>query len=664
MNIRTKALFLSLFPAFLILTAVLFLLLNDFRASLMDSTLRQAEFQLKALANSIDAKNLQAVSTSKTMALSQTSGFYGQHSQSLEMARNVLSEYSEFQGAYFAYEPEGPRVSLESNIDERCCVDGRFIPYVFRENGGLSLAPLSDMEVSLYYQGVKEQWLAGREDNAWLITEPYIYEGVPLVEQVYPIVIDGAFVGIAGIDRRLDNVLKLIEDFKPYETSKTYLVSRLGRFITTNHRTSELSMQQQSDFPKLDQLLGQGRFDNDQRVQKGKDPQSGQELYIVHWSIPTGDWDLVMTVEAGELLQPIKDSSFQSILISVILFLIVGTLASFLANHMVSRPLNHIVKSLQEVADGGGNLKQRVQVDSRDEIGQLGEAFNTFISTQADMIAQLDQASAQMDTGTNELTVGIEATSAAVSSQQSEHHQVSAAITEMSATAREVAQNVTLVANNISEVSVDIEHGRSSVEKTAQGVSSLQENLAALGGTIDDVSEAAGEIGSVLQVINGIAEQTNLLALNAAIEAARAGEQGRGFAVVADEVRTLAQRTQVSTHEIQQVIETLQKTSERAVVSMKENTSSLGGLVERANIAGDSLEKITTSVKSIEGISIQISVAAEQQSSTTEEIDRNIHRIVESASECGRLAEEAAKSVVKMKTTSSNVRSLVQNFDY
>jgi len=333
MNIRTKALFLSLFPAFLILTAVLFLLLNDFRASLMDSTLRQAEFQLKALANSIDAKNLQAVSTSKTMALSQTSGFYGQHSQSLEMARNVLSEYSEFQGAYFAYEPEGPRVSLESNIDERCCVGGRFIPYVFRENGGLSLAPLSDMEVSLYYQGVKEQWLEGREDNAWLITEPYIYEGVPLVEQVYPIVIDGGFVGIAGIDRRLDNVLKLIEDFKPYETSKTYLVSRLGRFITTNHRTAELSMQQQSDFPKLDQLFGQGRFDNDQRVQKGKDPQSGQELYIVHWSIPTGDWDLVMTVEAAELLQPIRDSSFQSILISVILFLIIGTLASFLANH-------------------------------------------------------------------------------------------------------------------------------------------------------------------------------------------------------------------------------------------------------------------------------------------------------------------------------------------
>jgi len=100
----------------------------------------------------------------------------------------------------------------------------------------------------------------------------------------------------------------------------------------------------------------------------------------------------MMTVEAAELLQPIRDSSFQSILISVILFLIIGTLASFLANHMVSRPLNHIVKSLQEVADGGGNLKQRVQVDSRDEIGQLGEAFNTFIDTQADMIGQLDQA--------------------------------------------------------------------------------------------------------------------------------------------------------------------------------------------------------------------------------------------------------------------------------
>ena len=665
MNIRKKALIISIAPAIAIVGLLLTLLLSDYRASLRTDSIDRARLQLENLAHFIDGRNLHAVTTAKTLASTQQAGLMGNHPLSMAIARQTLANHSEFQGAYFGYDQGIAPVSSTAGLDENCCKDGRFLPYFYRDSNGISLAPLLDMETGLYYEGLRKRWqqaTPGREH--WLITEPYIYEGTALVEQVYPILIDGKFVGIAGVDRKLDKLLTLIDDFRPYNTSKTWLISRLGKFITATHDTKRVSMKSVTEFPALSRLFKAPGSNQQTRVTEGEDPATGNAVYVIYTSIPTGEWGLVTTVEKDELMAPVTNSTYTAISTAVVLLLLLSGIVYVLVTRMVSQPLADILEKLQRVAEGCGNLKTRVEINSNDEVGELATAFNRFIGTQADMIGQLDQAVSRMDSSTQTMKDTIDSTKGAVSSQRNEHLQVSAAVSEMSATAREVAKNVSLVASNISDVTTDIEHGQSSVAETVTGVDHLEQELNQLSSTIDDVSRAAHEIGSVLEVINGIAEQTNLLALNAAIEAARAGEQGRGFAVVADEVRTLAQRTQSSTLEIHQVIETLQRTAELAVNSMVTNRKSLEHLIGTANVAGDSLGKITDAMTAIEDISNQISVAAEQQSATTDEIDRNIHRIVESAEHCGTLATQAADSVNDMDQTAKEVAQLVNQFEY
>lgn len=664
MAVRIKALILSIVPAAIIVLASLFILLNDYRASLAENSVSKATLEVEKLANFIEAKNLQAVSIAKTLAASQQAGLLGQHQASLDLAREVLEHHRGLQGVYFGYD-EGIEPVPAGAVDANCCLDDRFIPYFYRGETGIELMPLAEMETGLYYQGLRELWQRNKNaEEHWLITEPYVYEGVPLVEQVHPLIIDGQFQGIAGVDRKLDGLLDLIAHFKPYETSKTYLISRLGKFITSTHRTDELSMKPVRDFPALASLFAIPKQGEATRVVEGVDPQTGESIIIVAARIDTGEWGLVTTVERDELLRPVVNSTQKAVLITLVLLLGMSLVLYFLVNSILSRPLNNIVEKLQQVAAGGGDLRTRVDVDSSDEIGDLARAFNQFVDTQAGMVSQLDDAVTKMGASAGLIKDNIETTQQAVSDQQAEHHQVSAAISEMSSTAKEVAQNVTVVASNISEVTRDVEAGQASVGATVNGVDKLQGDLTSLSGTVDDVSRSADEIGTVLEVISGIAEQTNLLALNAAIEAARAGEQGRGFAVVADEVRTLAQRTQDSTHEIRQVIEALQKTAELAVNSMLTNRESLDALVVTANEAGESLGKITGAMGAIEDISTQISVAAEEQSATTDEIDRNIHQIVESAERCGALTSQAGESLRDMESAAQEVGKLVKAFDY
>ena len=205
-------------------------------------------------------------------------------------------------------------------------------------------------------------------------------------------------------------------------------------------------------------------------------------------------------------------------------------------------------------------------------------------------------------------------------------------------------------------------NGHQSVESTISEIGSLEHDLQHTSGVIAELQNTSSQIGSVLDVISGIAEQTNLLALNAAIEAARAGEQGRGFAVVADEVRSLAQRTQESTTEIRNVIEQLQSGAASSVSAMDASTRRISLLVDKAAASGEALSQITSSITSVREMAELIAAATEQQSATTEEVDKNVLRIKEMADKSSELAEASNVSAQALKLVSSNVSELISRF--
>ena len=246
--------------------------------------------------------------------------------------------------------------------------------------------------------------------------------------------------------------------------------------------------------------------------------------------------------------------------------------------------------------------------------------------------------------------------------QMSEVEQVATAMNEMTATVHEVAQNAALTASSTESADQEVINGKNIVDDTINRINGLADEVEKAVQTINKLAEDTDQIGSVVDVIRGVSEQTNLLALNAAIEAARAGEQGRGFAVVADEVRTLASRTQDATSEIQSMIESLQLSAKQASEVMVKSQESANGSVEQARAAGQSLETITSAVKTITDMSAQIATAAEEQSAVSEEINRNIINISTATDQTLNATQEASQANSKLADATTRLDTMVKQF--
>jgi methyl-accepting chemotaxis protein len=269
------------------------------------------------------------------------------------------------------------------------------------------------------------------------------------------------------------------------------------------------------------------------------------------------------------------------------------------------------------------------------------------------MITEVTSSTTVMAESSNNLMGITELTSQGVNQQRSQIEQVATAMNEMTATVQEVANHAQQAADSANEADQEAGHGSEVVYETIQSIDSLATEVEHAAGVIRKVESDSVQIGTVLDVIRSIAEQTNLLALNAAIEAARAGEQGRGFAVVADEVRTLASRTQQSTQEIQDMIEQLQTGAREAVTAMSNSQDKAQVTVEHAKSAGQTLEEITRKVATISQMNLQIATAAEQQSSVSEEINQNVVEI-------SRVAEESAGGAKTTAAASGELSELAQ----
>ena len=375
--------------------------------------------------------------------------------------------------------------------------------------------------------------------------------------------------------------------------------------------------------------------------------------------------DIVTSTEklmAGQVVSANKekDSAVTQLLTVAVIVLLLGIFAAILITRQITRPLDSTVIAARRIADG--DLTNDLSTTRQDELGLLQNTMQHMTVSLRTLIGGISNGVTQIATAAEELSAVSEQTSAGVTLQKNEVDQVATAMNEMASTVQEVARNTEDASQAAKQASERAAHGSSVVQHATREIGQLAGEVQQLGEAMQRLTEDSGKIGSVIDVIKAVAEQTNLLALNAAIEAARAGEQGRGFAVVADEVRSLAQRTQNSTTEIEALIQALQKGTGAASGLMDASLQRTEGTVVLARQAEQALVEINQSIGTIEQMSQQISAAAEQQSAVTEEINRSVLSVRDIADQSASATEQSAASTVELARLGSDLQSMVARF--
>ncbi|MFM1680130.1 methyl-accepting chemotaxis protein [Aeromonas salmonicida] len=462
--------------------------------------------------------------------------------------------------------------------------------------------------------------------------------------------------GLAGLAKSLDSMVSMLANFRIGDSGFVFMTDGSGK-VKLHPEAARI------DRDNLTQLAS-GTTTNLLTKQAFAATQAevdGQAVILATSYIPMLDWYLVAQVPEAEIYAELDKARLHIVLVSLAIAAGMGLLGMLLAGS-VSRPLNELARLFRELGSGDGDLTQRLKVEGHDELTQVATGFNNFVAKIHGSIEQVASNSRQLAATANEVASKAQLTQHNCTAQRDRTVQVATAIHEMGATVGEIAGNASLAADVARQANEQADAGAVVVAQARHGIVGLSSEIEQVAGVIESLANQTDSIGSILDTIRSISEQTNLLALNAAIEAARAGEQGRGFAVVADEVRNLASRSAASTAEIQGMINRLQEQSARAVSAMAQGRSQSLEVVAQADEANAALGHITAHITQISDMNIQVATATEEQSSVVGEINRNVEDINQLTMETADIAHQLTESSRSLQQLSGELDKLVGNF--
>jgi methyl-accepting chemotaxis protein len=460
----------------------------------------------------------------------------------------------------------------------------------------------------------------GKSNENVVFTKPYTDAATKelLLSAVVSINDNGEFKGVIGGDLSLSSIAKSVNTINFNNTGLAFITDDDGTIIT--HPLASLYGKNTSNI--------YGKLPNKNKKIMSVEHEGITKLIYFHpLKKESGmNWYLGVLLEEDKVYQPLTNLTTRSILFAFISIALCVFILRKLAKNLLM-PLNVLESAIAEIASGGGDLTQRLTIKSDDECGAVATNFNKFLVSMQQLVNDIKHKAELVVNNSDKAKQLATESSSELNEQGLLVENLATAMNEMSATSNDIASSAQDAASSISSVNEQAEEGKALFTKTTKDINELSETISTSQQLGNQLAEYSENIESVLSVINGVAEQTNLLALNAAIEAARAGEQGRGFAVVADEVRTLASRTQESTTEIKAMIDQIQTSSNGVQKAMNESKDKAHSCVENTEIANQALGNISNAVKDIMDRNIQIAAAIEEQSVVIEEINKNTTHI-------------------------------------